>query len=454
MQDNELKIILSLVDKASADLKKVMADTSKEVGKSTEVVEKQTTKVKENHKVWDDGLKKVSSAVRSFRRDLFAITMVLGFITLATNEWAKRNTEARKSMDELKLASTNMLALVGKFSPLVMLGSVLGKQFNDAFGDKLYNNIERAKSSITAFNLEVSNQRTLFEAGKTSGQDYYNQLLESSFNQITRNKELGVSLTELASLQASLYNEERMQNQVKMDEQMLLLNEYKNNYKVAHQGMAAFTVSLSQSIKANLGSAITNVITGVQSAKEAFAEFGKMMIKTIVDFMVQKVIAWALEKTLLAGTVAASIAAGASVAAAWIPAAIAVNIATMGVAGANAAVTATAAALATTSALTSASATMGAVGMGNKGVGIGGNFATGTDSVPAMLTPGEMVIPRSFAQAIKQGDLVLGGRGGGSFGDINIFIQGGINAAGASINEMAEQLGFAFEREVRTARGF
>lgn len=36
-------------------------------------------------------------------------------------------------------------------------------------------------------------------------------------------------------------------------------------------------------------------------------------------------------------------------------------------------------------------------------------FATGTDSVPAMLSPGEMVIPTSFASAIRAGKLSLSG---------------------------------------------
>ena len=85
---------------------------------------------------------------------------------------------------------------------------------------------------------------------------------------------------------------------------------------------------------------------------------------------------------------------------------------------------------------------------------IAGSFAEGTDTVPSMLSPGEMVVPRTFAEAIRAGDLSLSGKDGGNFGDINIFIQGGINPAGASVDDMAEQLGFAFEREVRTARGF
>lgn len=38
------------------------------------------------------------------------------------------------------------------------------------------------------------------------------------------------------------------------------------------------------------------------------------------------------------------------------------------------------------------------------------SFQEGTDSVPAMLTPGEIVIPRGFADAVRAGDIVIGGR--------------------------------------------
>ena len=40
-------------------------------------------------------------------------------------------------------------------------------------------------------------------------------------------------------------------------------------------------------------------------------------------------------------------------------------------------------------------------------------FSQGTDSVPSMLTPGEIVVPRTFADAVRAGDISIGGRGGG-----------------------------------------
>ena len=117
---------------------------------------------------------------------------------------------------------------------------------------------------------------------------------------------------------------------------------------------------------------------------------------------------------------------------------------------------------AATAAGMSLAATMGIAQTGDAGgiapaqkwkdaINFGGAQAFGGDYMvtkPTMFLAGESGPERATFTPIGSD------RGNSSFGDINIFIQGGINAAGASINEMAEQLGFAFEREVRTARGF
>jgi len=80
-------------------------------------------------------------------------------------------------------------------------------------------------------------------------------------------------------------------------------------------------------------------------------------------------------------------------------------------------------------------------------------FATGTDSVPAMLTPGEMVFPRTMSDAIRSGDIVVGGRGSGGGGStFNITINGASMNSGADIEALAEQLGFEVERKLRRAR--
>jgi len=84
-------------------------------------------------------------------------------------------------------------------------------------------------------------------------------------------------------------------------------------------------------------------------------------------------------------------------------------------------------------------------------------LAQGTDTVPAMLSPGEMVVPRSFASAIRSGDLTLGGPSGGGGGKeinnvFNIEINNPTISSRDNIAELAEQLGFEIERSLRGAR--
>jgi len=76
-------------------------------------------------------------------------------------------------------------------------------------------------------------------------------------------------------------------------------------------------------------------------------------------------------------------------------------------------------------------------------------LATGTDTVPAMLTPGEMVVPRSFSDAIRQGSLTLGGPGGGAGGGgIQINIYGGQFDSRERIAQLAEEIGFEIEKRI------
>lgn len=69
-------------------------------------------------------------------------------------------------------------------------------------------------------------------------------------------------------------------------------------------------------------------------------------------------------------------------------------------------------------------AVVGAAGAIQIGTIASQQFAEGTDTVPAMLSPGEMVIPNTFAGAIRSGSLTLGGPSG----------SGGQSGAGLSPN--------------------
>lgn len=81
-------------------------------------------------------------------------------------------------------------------------------------------------------------------------------------------------------------------------------------------------------------------------------------------------------------------------------------------------------------------------------------FAQGTDTVPSMLSPGEMVVPKTFADAIRKGELSLTGGDVDKTNVKNIVVN--INLDNVNINkdidieEFAEQLGENIEAKLRS----
>jgi hypothetical protein len=175
-----------------------------------------------------------------------------------------------------------------------------------------------------------------------------------------------------------------------------------------------------------------------------------------VDFMVQKVIAFALEKVLLAGHLASSIATAGAIAAAWAPAATAVNIASFGAAGIAAASSAMVAGAATAGAMTlsstGVSATRGIEVSVQSALGTAGPaFADGTTKVPydmtARIHKNEMIVPAGFAEDIRKGELSLG-----SGGNINVNIYYPKMSSKEEVETLARALGFEIEKQMRYAR--
>jgi len=84
------------------------------------------------------------------------------------------------------------------------------------------------------------------------------------------------------------------------------------------------------------------------------------------------------------------------------------------------------------------------------------SFAEGTDSVPANVSPGEIIVPRTFASAIRSGDLALSGPGeGGSGGkiiqELNIIFEGDMQISNEiDIEDLGDALSDRIERNLRT----
>ncbi len=124
-----------------------------------------------------------------------------------------------------------------------------------------------------------------------------------------------------------------------LEERQEYLQTYAQMFRESHRGMFSYVAEATQTIYGGLTRALTGIITGAVKAKEAFKQLGMMMVEMIVGFMVKRVAAWVLEKSLMALGLAtakaitvATVADAAAIAGAWAAAATAASIATFGAA--------------------------------------------------------------------------------------------------------------------------
>ncbi len=206
----------------------------------------------------------------------------------------------------------------------------------------------------------------------------------------------------------------------------------------AHQGWLTLLSNATNTVMAGLSSAVQSIVFGTRSAAEAFKELGKQMVGAVVDFMVQKVAAFALEKalaaaskSLLAGQLVATNAIAQGYASTWAPAATLALIGSYGAAAAFASLAPT------LSALNQGIAVAQTAG----GLGFAG-FASGVDRVPmdmpAVVHRGERIV-----QADVNADLtdllssLRDGRSGGGSMVVEINLDGDTLARG--IGRMSDE---------------
>lgn len=473
--DNELKIILSLVDEASGKLKESLKGVEKGAEDTTKKV--------------NSGFQEANANLREFRRSCLVAGIAVGGIVAVTQEWSKHNLQTKEAFDSIGKSIRTLTSFLGSiFAPtIVAVADMLKVAVNNMQGffsyvteawTKLFNSISygtqyvvgflsalksgvgileahKIASSVAAEAVEdmgakfkasmvenlpnaddarnklkevgdvISVNRDLFLSGQISAEDYYQTITSGGASALMTNQLALQQMNELATLTTQVRSQEIMEAQRSTSEQIMLLNFYKENYMQAHSGMKAAAVEMGQALKTNLSGALSNIILDVKSGSAAFKEFGQAMLKAIVDYITQKAVAWALEKTLLAGTVAASAAAGASVAAAWAPAAAMVSLATL---GSNA---------------VPASAAIINVNILSAGFAIPKMMAYGGDQVvsrPTLFMAGENGPERAIFQPLGGG----GSRGGG---DINIQINSPVVTNTDAINELAETISARLARE-------
>lgn len=472
MANTDLNIILKLIDEASSGIKKVMKETGEETDKLKNIQKKANDEGEKGTTKHKKALEEARKAVQGFRREMFVLGLAIGTAGLVLKEYGKHNEEARRQVESFEIALAKLKITAGAvisefmknknfsvldvFGPLGQIIKALKNARESGGLDSVLGkveNIQRAVGILEKFNNSLKETDLLFQTNQISAKEYYDKILESSSSVIGQNQQIANDLKSLAIIQSEVGNKQLLETRTRIAEQIDLLNFYKETFQKAHAGMAAFTVTVGNAIQTNLSNALTGIITGVKTAKDAFAELGRMMIQTIVDFMVQKLIAFTLEKTLLAGTVAATSAAAATLAGAWAPAAFLATVATLGAAAAQAPASLAAAGAATTSVLIGVGAALKA---GITGGGVGG-FAKGTPNVPedmfTQVHKNEIIVPASFAEGIRRGDLSLSGGANGSSNTIEVNIYYPKMSKTEEVRELASVLGLEIEKQMRYARG-
>ena len=423
--ENELQIVLSLIDNASAELKKVTGEVKKETKAITKETEKATGSIKEQ-------FKEASSGLREIRQASFIAVAALGAIITSVREAAKYNLEAKESFDEFTIAGKQLVVTLGSsltqalggitsaikslntVISLTIAGFIKAFSFTAEFFTNLANGpVEAYKQAMEVANLatedflikteemkevvtrvdlmkiktqemsDAMNQLNLsYLTGAISAQQYYD-ILSSNNMANFQNMQTQMALTQQLAMQENLMRSQSLTNyQADVQARMGLLKTLQSFHHTAYSAMMDFTNLVIQKISTGMTTALTGIIMGTKRASDAWKEFGQAMITAIVEFVIQygiqMLIAAALSKIIMASTIAQ---AGA-IAAAWLPAAIFASIATMGgadVAGA-AGFTAASAAGISTGVATAAVANAAFAGFGGgatRGGGAGGGFANG-----------------------------------------------------------------------------
>lgn len=225
--------------------------------------------------------------------------------------------------------------------------------------------------------------------------------------------------------------------------------------------LAGGIVNLGNQINSSFTDALANLLSGATSAKEAVEQLGKSLIAAVARFVAEQIVANTIGSAIQAAQTAALTAMGATLTAAFAPAALAANIASFGGAAAAAAATFPIALGSFSTALAGAATTASLVNSANSGLISGAaGFARGTDNIPARLSAGEMVVPPTFADAIRAGRLTLGGPDVENFGNsgtvierIDININGDVSEDNAALlaREIDEQISIQTEQSLRGA---
>ena len=125
-------------------------------------------------------------------------------------------------------------------------------------------------------------------------------------------------------------NEKAAQDRAYMEGRRELMDTYNMFQREAYRSDASKAAEAYQTAFYSISDGLTNMITGTQNLGDAFKNIGLQLVQMVVRWTVQQKLAHAFSESIKAASTASSVAQAAVIAAAWAPAAMFVNMATMG----------------------------------------------------------------------------------------------------------------------------
>jgi hypothetical protein len=472
MPEASLDIVLKVIDNASAEFKKVNAEAIKQVddlknstNKLTDSTKKMGTESKKSTDAFKKGIKEVHSGIREFHNILGLALFSIASITVTTSEWSQRNSQTKQSLDKIALTIKDITGLIGSlFAPVIIsLGSIMGtvfdfmkdlvfglqKEFQFLF-EKLSFGIQRTVAFVSALRAGIG----VLEAWKIAG-----EVATQAVNEMSREFQKGF-----------VQNKDTLDSaKIKLQEMTDLINVQKLRFEAGEISAEKYYETITSKEIAALQSAQTRA----QMMEQVAALENFTNDKSLIDFMRMneqkrqsledlKRVQLLTNKQIVENSLdtfgrlesALSAAGEANKAFARASQAVAIGMAIVN--------TALAISKARSAApppfnyiLAGIEAAAGAIQIATIA---SQKFAVGTPNVPqdmfAQVHKGETIVPATFAEAIRKGDLSLSGGGNkGGGGDINIVINYPKFNNKEDMDKIMYEMGLRIEQQLRYARG-
>ena len=375
IQDNTLKVnletklfgatggkVLPYLRENFARVKEVIGGVGEELKTNGKYLDESWGKVSEQLKI---KIQKLNTAFGDLKLTIAEVIdePLADFIT----EWAKSIREFNEEIKKTNLLWASFLALTS-LGPIAQISKILGAMSVKLPEDLRTDKTKEILKNVNLGKVNVTGAATTPTEGVTGPSPNTIAEINAEADKIQKMKDMWAAYRS-EELAATM-----QKNQTEMEQYSFMIE----TQKQAHSSLWSVAGQLRDTFSAGISNMFMDMIKGTFDAKKAFADLGMQMLKILIDWAVQRAVAMALDMALM--PVLKGMAAAAALM--WATPATLAAIATGGLI-AVAAEGAIAGAIASTKA-------MAGFQKGGLVPGIGRG-----DTVPALLEPGEYVVPRN-----------------------------------------------------------